>query len=313
MMILSSWHTSGKANIYAAEDDGSHFRCLTSHYKLQRCQRLRISPHHSHLLFYAVPYGEEIGRFYFWEFGTERLTVYEQDPYPYDLRWLTNDRLLCIKKDKLWITHLAGFGVSGLELGGSYLVLDVAPDGNRLLMMKKAGSGSIYVGDIDQQHVLEIIRGEEYEKSHAICYPSAWSPDGQTIACVGGVEDEVWLVNADGSNPRKVANSDYFWRKFQWSPDGKEIAFTRSLDSGGPSAERGGVFIKNLQSGEEKHILTLRWSENWQWATDGQAIIFAKVRNNHYSLHRINTQTSTLTELVGETADLKDVHELILV
>jgi Tol biopolymer transport system component len=311
MIVLSSWQASGKADVYAAEDDGSRFRCLTSRHQLQRCQRLRISPDHRHLLFYAVPDGEEIGRFFFWEFATERLTVHEQDPYPFDIRWLTDSRLLCIRKDKLWTTTLDGLGVSGLDLGGSYLVLDVAPDGNRLLLMKKDGGRSIYVGTVDQQHVHEIVRGAEYEQSHAICYPSAWSPDGQTIACVGGAEDEVWLVDADGSDPRKVADTDYFWRKIQWSPDGKEIAFTRSLDSGGPSAERGGIFSKNLQSGEEKHILTLGWSENWQWAADGQAIIFARVRNDHYSLFRRDIRTSALTELVGETAALKDIHELI--
>jgi Tol biopolymer transport system component len=314
MLIFNSWHTSGKSNIYAAENDGSRFRCLTSHYQLQRCQRLRISPQHSHLLFYAVPYGEETGRFFFWEFGSDRLTEYDRDPYPYDLKWLTNDKLLCIKKDRLWTANLADPSTAELDFGEPYLAIDVAPDGIRLLLKKTTGArGSIYVGDIDQQLAQEIVRGEEYEKSHSICYPSTWSPDGHTIACVGGVEDEVWLVNADGSNPRQVAKSDYFWCEFRWAPDGKKIAFTRSLDGRGPSAELGGVFVKNLQTGEEKQVLTLRRSETWRWAPDGEAIVFAKDRNDHYSLSRINIRTSSVTELIGDTAKLRDIDELIVV
>jgi Tol biopolymer transport system component len=313
MILFKSWHTSGQSNIYAVGNDGSHFCCLTSQYKLQRYQRLRMSPHRDHLLFYAVPHGKEIGRFFFWEFATKRLTEYKQEPYPNDLRWLTNDRLLCIKKGKLWMTDLAGSSTTGLEFAGSYLVIDIAPDGNRLVMLKEDGSRSIYVGNIDRREAHEIIRGKEYEKSHMICYPSAWSPDGRTIACVGGVEDEVWLVNADGSDPRKVADTDYFWRKFQWSPDGKKIAFTRSLDAGGPVTEIGGVFIKDLQSREEKQILTLRWSETWQWSADGQGIVFAKIEDDHYSLLRIDIQTDVLSELIGAIAALKDIAELIVV
>jgi Tol biopolymer transport system component len=313
MLIFNSWYTAGRSNIYAAEDDGSNFRCLTNRYKLQRYQRLRLSPDHGHLLFYAVPDGEETGRFFFQDFDSDRLTVYKQEPYPFDMRWLTNDRLLCIKKEKLWIADLAKSTLTDLDFGGSCLVIDTAPDGNRLLLKKEPGAaGSIHVGYIDQQQAREIIRGEDYEKSHAIRYASAWSPDGEAIACVGGYGDEVWLVNADGSDPRKFATSDYFWREIRWSPDGRKIAFTRTLDDGGPSAEQAGVFVKDLSSEEERQVLTLGRSDHWRWAADSQSIVHSQVSAAGCLLLRTNIQTGRATELIGREAGLQDIDELVV-
>lgn len=313
MLIFNSWHTAGKSNIFTADDDGSHLRCLTSRYNLQRYQRLRISPHRNRLLFYAHPLRQETGRFFFWEFDGDQLKVYAQERYPYDMRWLANDKLLCIKKGNLWIANLENSELSDLDFSGDYLAMAIAPDGNRLLLKKRPGiGGSIYVGDIAQRQVQEIVRGEDYEKSHAILYPSSWSPDGQTIACIGGHEDEVWLVNADGSNPHKAADTDYFWKEIQWSPDGSKIAFTRGLDGGGPGAERGGIFVQDLQSGEENHVLTLRRAETWRWATDAQSIVHSKGKDDGFALLRINIQTGSINELIGYAAELKDIDELIV-
>jgi hypothetical protein len=106
MLIFISWHTLGKSNIYTADDDGSHLLCLTSRYNLQHYQRLRISPRHNRLMFCARSPHQDSHHFFFWELGDDKLKVYEQEPYPYDMRWLTNDRLLCIKKEKRWIVNL---------------------------------------------------------------------------------------------------------------------------------------------------------------------------------------------------------------
>jgi Tol biopolymer transport system component len=311
MLIFNSWYTGGRSNIYATEDDGSDLRSLTAGYNLQRYQRLRISPDHARLLFLAQPPDEETGRFFFWEFHSHRLKGYDQEPRPYDMRWLTNERLLCIKKEKRWIVNLETAGSESLDFGEEFLVIDVAPDGDRLLMKNAREVGSIYVGYIDQREVREVVSAEGYEKSHAIVFPSCWSPNGDRIACVGGYEDEVWVVNADGSNPRKVATTDYFWRTIQWSPDGRTIAFTRSLDEGGPSAELGGVFIVDLLSGEEKQVLEIKRGETWSWGADGKSLVYAKGEDGMFSLNRAEIQNQRTFELIGAGAELKDIAELI--
>ena len=57
----------------------------------------------------------------------------------------------------------------------------------------------------------------------------AFSPDGRKIAfskpLVSGGEDYIWVVRADGSNPRRITKKGGLWPS--WSPDGKKIVYTR--------------------------------------------------------------------------------------
>jgi Tol biopolymer transport system component len=315
MLIFNSWHTAGRSDIYTVEDDGSHLHCLTSHYKMQRYQRLGISPRHDLLMFYAHSPRQEAFRFFFWELGTDNLNVYEQEPYPYDMRWLTNDRLLCTRKEKRWITDLEHPRFTDLDFLDEYLLMmAVAPDGNRLLLKKGPGTGgNIYVGDIGQRQVHEIFHAEDKEANSSILYPSSWSPDGTLIACVGGFEDEIWLINANGSDPRKFASGDFYWMELQWSPDSRQIAYTRSLDGKGPGAELAGVFIKDLQGGEEKQVLQLGRGGVWRWTRDGQGIVYTQGSDDGVSLLSVNIRTGSVTGLIGSAAGIKDIAELVVV
>jgi Tol biopolymer transport system component len=178
------------------------------------------------------------------------------------MRWLSDQTLLCLRKEKHWIADLENVSNVSLDFIEDYLMIDVAPDGNRLLLKRGIGiGGGVYVGDLEQRQVQEIVRDKDYDISHLILRPCAWSPDGHTIACVGGYEDQVWLVDADGTNPRKAADGDYFWFEAHWSPDNHHMAVVRSLDGGGPSSELGGVFVVDLDSGEEKLAFKLRRDE----------------------------------------------------
>jgi Tol biopolymer transport system component len=68
----------------------------------------------------------------------------------------------------------------------------------------------------------------------------AWSPDGSSVAYVTtdqttkATGDAVWVIDADGSNPRRVAFSPgNSFRHPSWSPDGKSIIYEadKSLNS----------------------------------------------------------------------------------
>jgi Tol biopolymer transport system component len=67
-------------------------------------------------------------------------------------------------------------------------------------------------------------------------HPS-YSPDGTRIAYFRG--DEIWAMDADGSNAHRVLAKGGFTPR--WSPDGTEIAYTTYDDSYRPSVEFGGV------------------------------------------------------------------------
>lgn len=109
-------------------------------------------------------------------------------------------------------------------------------------------------------HDLWIMNADGTDK-HALTNSSSvdwfprFSPDGKTVLFTrskGGWTPEtdatypekwdLWLVDANGENERKVADNAT-WGTFR--PDGKEIVFSRGAN----------VYLKNLESGEEKLVL----------------------------------------------------------
>ncbi|HKE55350.1 MAG TPA: chitobiase/beta-hexosaminidase C-terminal domain-containing protein, partial [Pyrinomonadaceae bacterium] len=64
----------------------------------------------------------------------------------------------------------------------------------------------------------------------------AWSPDGTKIAFASNRDGnyEIYLMNADGSNPQRLTNSAGADRAPAWSPDGTKIIFSSERDGGEP-------------------------------------------------------------------------------
>ncbi len=55
----------------------------------------------------------------------------------------------------------------------------------------------------------------------------AWSPDGRRIAFESDRDgnDEIYVMNADGSGVTRLTDNDAIDRSPAWSPDGRRIAF----------------------------------------------------------------------------------------
>ena len=71
-------------------------------------------------------------------------------------------------------------------------------------------------------------------------FDPAWSPDSKTLAVFSsaGEKDQrqLWIVNADGSNPQKRTHLKGYAARPRWSHDGKQIAFLyiEGAPGGGP-------------------------------------------------------------------------------
>src|SRR5207253_598919 len=65
----------------------------------------------------------------------------------------------------------------------------------------------------------------------------AWSPDSKTLAVLStaGEKDQkqLWTVNADGSDPKKLTKLAGYAARPRWSRDGKQIAFLYIEGAGG--------------------------------------------------------------------------------
>src|SRR5438876_1418290 len=126
------------------------------------------------------------------------------------------------------------------QLGKTVLYSDVAlsPDGAHVAWVQStaaATSTQTYVtgtsGNTRAVMVKIPTAGERTDFDHA------WSPDSKTLAVFssGGEKEQrqLWMVNADGSNPKKITNLNGYAARPRWSHDGKQIAFLYIQGAGG--------------------------------------------------------------------------------
>jgi len=108
------------------------------------------------------------------------------------------------------------------------------------------------------------IRSNEYQTTRELTthdrfsYDPAWSPAGGPIAFVArGENDEIYVINADGSNLRRLTQNTWEWDKHpSWSPDGKQIVFWSNRDTG-----RRQLWIMNADGSNPRRMLSSAFND----------------------------------------------------
>ena len=115
---------------------------------------------------------------------------------------------------------------------GTWINLDVSPDGRQIVFD--------LLGDL---YTLPIAGGtaKRVASGKALQIQPRWSPDGNRIAYASdaGGGDNLWLMNADGSDPKALTSEKFrLLNNPYWSPDGqylvarKHFTATRALGAG---------------------------------------------------------------------------------
>lgn len=150
-----------------------------------------------------------------------------------------------------------------------------SPDGTLIAFVATDVPGSnsdIYVVNRDGTGLLQLTSAPETDDN-----PS-WSPDGTKIvfrSFRAGRRGDIWVMNADGSNPVNLApdalSDSTDDRRPAWSPDGTRIAF---------SSNRGGTFdIWTMRAdGSDRVQLTntAQYESEPTWSPDGGRIAFRR-------------------------------------
>ncbi len=151
---------------------------------------------------------------------------------------------------RLYNGEVLGYDVSA---DGRHITFSSSPDGNR--------SRAIYVLDDGGGSARAITVAGRFDLS------ASWSPDARRIAFASGPFNnrEVWVVNADGTNPtRLAAGADPVW-----SPTGGCIAFTSTREGGRR------VFIMDATGATQTRLTSGTETElNPRWSPDGRRLSF---------------------------------------
>ena len=119
-----------------------------------------------------------------------------------------------------------GFSASGSELAWS-------PDGKKIAFSASdvEMESEIFVTNVDGSGETQLT---EIPGSHASSSPT-WQPNGEKIAFLkgraGGYPDDVYTINADGSDQTRLTKTAQDEGFLTWSPDGRKLAFARDTDN----------------------------------------------------------------------------------
>ncbi|KQN92738.1 amidohydrolase [Sphingomonas sp. Leaf231] len=158
---------------------------------------------------------------------------------------------------------------------GSWMNVDVAPDGRTIAFDLL---GDIYTMPVAGGSPTRIAEGLAFE------HQPRFSPDGRRIAFTSdrGGGDNIWVMNADGSDKRQVTKEDFrLLNQPTWSPDGRFIAAKKHFTTG-RSLGTGEVWLYHVSGGGGVQLVK-RASEVLQkelgeptYAPDGKSIYYTR-------------------------------------
>ena len=169
------------------------------------------------------------------------------------------------------VTHTVPINVDN----GTWMNVDVSHDGRTIAFDML---GDIYTMPITGGTPTRIAEGLAYE------HQPRFSPDGKRIAFVSdrGGGDNVWIMNADGSDKRQLTKEDFrLLNQPSWSPDGRFIVAKKHFTTG-RSLGTGEVWLYHVSGGSGVQLVK-RASEVVQkelgepiYAPDGKHIYYTR-------------------------------------
>jgi hypothetical protein len=154
------------------------------------------------------------------------------------------------------------------------------------------------------------------DPSHYISF-ARFSPDGNQIAFIKIPDTQtpftvgkLWVMDADGANPRKLADADAgHGYAANWSPDGERIAFVLRENPDDERADQSSaallsnIYIVGVQTGTLTQVTQFEVgrTETPFWSPDGNTLAFHVVINDRMQVHLADLITGEIRPLTPES------------
>jgi TolB protein len=128
-----------------------------------------------------------------------------------------------------------------------------------------------------------------------------WSGDGKRVAFNRRAGDgSLWLVTADrdGRNEKVVYQRPRSDPEFDWSPDGKRLAFVSDGD-GNPE-----VYVATADGKRVTRLTSNQAAERWpRWSRDGRTILFLSDSDGDFDMYTMQPDGSSQTRVADTDED----------
>ena len=167
-----------------------------------------------------------------------------------------------------------------------------SPDGRKIAYTSFRGEpephGEIYVMNPNGTNPINLTQSPEIRESS----PS-WSPDGKQITyqswgifnANGFFQSDIWVMDADGANPRNLTNHIASARSPDWSPDGMRIAFSSDRDKAWEfdTWDNQDVYVMNADGTNPINLTNHPARDGGpDWSPDGMRIAFSTNRDGDW-------------------------------
>jgi Tol biopolymer transport system component/polyisoprenoid-binding protein YceI len=148
-----------------------------------------------------------------------------------------------------------------------------SPDGSKLAFARSEGeSSSIWVMNANGKNARALTEDDLVEETTFTPdeFPT-WSPDGERIAFTSFLpdgNDDIFVMNANGSSPTRLTNGPEYDADPDWSPNGELLAFSRDGDI--YTMRPDGSDVRQLSRGSARDGAPA-WSGDGRWLAFSRA------------------------------------------